>query len=74
MDEARRVLERLARIDELERGDAPPGALLDELRELVREAEAWARAEGGPERAVAAIEGCRAALVSSEKQEVLLAR
>jgi hypothetical protein len=43
MDEAERVLARLARIDEL-RGGGPD--LLEELRALVPEAEAWARAEG----------------------------
>jgi hypothetical protein len=47
MDEARRVLERLARIEALDRAAARPGELLDELRALVREAEDWARAEGG---------------------------
>ena len=40
------MLERLRRIDELDRGQAPAGLLLGELRELVREAEAWARLEG----------------------------
>ncbi len=45
MDEAERVLARLERIERLR--DAGPGAdLLDELRALVPEAEAWARAEG----------------------------
>jgi hypothetical protein len=49
MDEAARVTEsvlaRLERIEELRAG-GPPGALLAELRALVPEAEAWARAEG----------------------------
>jgi hypothetical protein len=45
MDEARAVLARLERIDALEQGGAPPRALLDELRELVHEAEAWAQRE-----------------------------
>ena len=49
MDEAARVTEsvltRLERIEEL-RATGPPGALLAELRALVPEAEAWARAEG----------------------------
>jgi len=45
MDEADRVLARLARIDELRIGGGGPN-LLDELRALVPEAEAWARAEG----------------------------
>jgi len=39
MDEARRVLARLERIERLER------ALLDELRALAPEAVVWARAE-----------------------------
>ena len=46
MDEAERVLDRLERIRELNECDAPAGVLLDELRELVAEAEEWARAEG----------------------------
>jgi hypothetical protein len=45
VDDADRILERLARIEAL-RASAPPAALLDELRALVPEAEAWARAEG----------------------------
>ena len=40
-----RVLARLARIEEL-RGRGAEPELLHELRELVPEAEAWARAEG----------------------------
>jgi hypothetical protein len=46
VDEAMKVLERLERIDALDRERVPPGLLLDELRALVREAEAWARLEG----------------------------
>jgi hypothetical protein len=46
MDEAEKVLERLRRIRELDEGAAAPSRLLDELRELVGEAESWARAEG----------------------------
>ena len=46
MDEARAVLGRLERIEELERAGASPPALLGELRALVREAEVWARLEG----------------------------
>ena len=46
MDEARAVLRRLERIEALEREGAQPAALLAELHELVREAEAWARLEG----------------------------
>lgn len=46
MDEARAVMRRLERIEALQREDAHPAALLAELHELVREAEAWARVEG----------------------------
>ena len=45
MDDTDRVLLRLARIERL-RATAAAGELLDELRALVPEAEAWARAEG----------------------------
>ncbi len=63
MDEARAVLDRLERIEALERGGAPPRALLDELRELVSEAEAWVRLEGDA-RATAAASRCTEALAS----------
>jgi len=53
MDEAAKVLERLERIRELKRDRAPAEQLLDELRALVAEADAWARVEGD-ERARAA--------------------
>jgi hypothetical protein len=61
MDEARAVLARLDRIEILEREDAPPGVLLEELRGLVHDAEVWARTEGG-ERAKDAVERCASAL------------
>ena len=57
MDDADRVLQRLARIEAL-RASAPPAAVLDELRALVPEAEAWARAEGD-RRAHAAVQKLR---------------
>jgi hypothetical protein len=62
MDEARAVLERLERIEALDRDEAPAGALLDELRALVVEAEAWVRAERPGARAAAAVDRCRLAL------------
>ena len=62
MDEARRVLERLARIEALDRAKAAPGELLDELRSLVREAEEWTRAEGGDAEADEAVRRLRASL------------
>jgi len=55
VDEAHAVIRRLDRIDALEREGAHPATLLAELRELVREAEAWARLEGD-ERARRAVE------------------
>jgi Tfp pilus assembly protein PilN len=53
MDDTDRVLRRLARIEQL-RATAAPATLLEELRALVPEAEAWARVEGdGRARAAA---------------------
>jgi hypothetical protein len=45
MDDTERVLARLARIEEL-RGSGAEPQLLEELRALIPEAEAWARSEG----------------------------
>ena len=61
MDETVAILERLDRIEQLRRESAPPATLLEELRELMREAEDWSRLEGGDagERATARL---RAAL------------
>jgi Tfp pilus assembly protein PilN len=53
MDETTRVLARLRRIEEL-REEASASVLLDELRALVPEAEAWARAEGDARARIAA--------------------
>ncbi len=47
MDEARRVIERLERIEALDRSTASPAQLLDEVRGLLHDAEAWVRVEGG---------------------------
>jgi hypothetical protein len=57
MDDTDRVLARLARIERL-RATARPADLLGELRLLVPEAEAWARAEGDA-RAASAVEKLR---------------
>ena len=46
MDEADRVIDRLARIDRLQRRGGAQATLVGELRALVGEAEAWARVEG----------------------------
>jgi hypothetical protein len=47
VDESRAVLERLARIEALDSRGADPHELVDELRALLAEAEAWSRGEGG---------------------------
>lgn len=63
MEEARRVLARLERIEALEREQALPHVLLGELRALLAEAEAWARVERqGADAALEAVERCRQAL------------
>jgi hypothetical protein len=65
MDEARKVIERLARIESLDRGGCPAGVMLDEVRALLHEAEAWVRAEpGGTEQAAGALDRCRSALAA----------
>ncbi|MBV8396190.1 MAG: hypothetical protein JO064_08015 [Actinobacteria bacterium] len=66
MDEATKVLRRLERIDGLDGEQAEPGRLLAELRELVREAEAWARCEGDARAGAAAVR-----LEESLRQEVV---
>jgi hypothetical protein len=68
MEEARRVLARLERIDALQRADAPPGSLLEELRALLHEAEAWARTEREvPETALDAVARGRQMLQSTSR-------
>ena len=63
MDEARRVLNRLDRIERLDREASPAHVLLTELRALVREAEAWARLERADTGAAHdALDATRAAL------------
>jgi hypothetical protein len=56
MDEARQVLERLERIESLDRSPDTRPTLLAELKALVRDSEAWVRAEAAlPERTLAAV-------------------
>lgn len=64
MDPSAQVLERLRRIDALERERAPAPALLAEVRALLLEAEEWVRREGD-DRAECALDRCRAALAST---------
>ena len=61
------MLERLERIEALERDGAPARELLDEVRGLLHDAEAWVRAEpAGTDLAEAALERCRDALIQAE--------
>jgi len=64
VDEARAVIERLERIEALDRSGAARRELLAELRALLEEAEAWTRAEGGGAGAHA-VDGLRSALVGA---------
>jgi hypothetical protein len=64
VDEARAVIDRLDRIEQLEQNHAPPAVLLAELRDLVRAAETWARVERDT-RARAAVERCEEALLQT---------
>jgi hypothetical protein len=60
MEEARRVLARLERIETLNRERAPAGRMLPEVQALLGEAEAWARVERTvPDSALDAVEQCR---------------
>jgi hypothetical protein len=71
MEEARRVLTRLERIEALDREQALPADLLAELRLLLVEAEAWARAEGAiPGPAADAMSRCRELLCGPEIREI----
>jgi hypothetical protein len=45
MDEARRVLERLERIEKLRGGGAPAAVLLGEVRALLSDGERWLASE-----------------------------
>lgn len=61
VDESKAILERLERIEMLDRRGAAPAELVDELRALLVEAEAWSRAEGG-DGGARAVEDLRGAL------------
>ena len=62
------MLARLERIEALDHGQALPGALLTELRALLAEADAWARAERKvPATALEAVERCRVMLESTSR-------
>ena len=61
MEPSAEVVARIDRIGALDRSGATPGELLAELRELVREAEAWA-ARSPREPCDAATEATRGAI------------
>lgn len=69
MDEARRVIERLRRIERLRGGGAPAAVLLGEVRALLVDGEKWLATErpDGLVDARAALERCRSELVSGEE-------
>jgi len=70
MDEARAVLARLERIEALESAGAPARVVLDEVRGLLVDAEAWVRTERhGTDLAETALERCRQALRDAEATE-----
>jgi hypothetical protein len=70
--EAAAVLDRLARIEALDRAGAPAPELLDELRALVGEAERWTRAEGG-DAATRAATRLRSALAAEQPAAGMIA-
>jgi hypothetical protein len=73
VEEAHAVLARLERIEALERRGAAPGPLLQELRELAREAARWAEREGDPRALAAAAALLDAATpVSRDSHEALV--
>jgi hypothetical protein len=60
MEEARRVIERLERIDRLRAGGESRAVLLAEVRQLLEEGEAWLEAEAGQtDEARTALDECR---------------
>jgi hypothetical protein len=61
MEESRAVLDRLQRIEALDRAGAGPSELLHELRALLGEAEEWSKTEGG-DAGEGAVDGLRTAL------------
>jgi hypothetical protein len=74
VDESRRVLERLERIEALHASGAGAPALLGELRQLLAEGEAWAAAEGtGTARARRALGEIAAALDRDPAREEVAA-
>jgi len=72
MDEARAVLERIRRIDALQREHAASPALLAEVEQLVVEARAWLLAEGGDDGAAATLDRVRGAVHRTRKAMIAM--
>ena len=70
VDETQAVLERLERIEALDRAGAGRSELLIELRALLEEAHAWSRMEGG-DAGEKAVTGLRAALAGTAPKTAL---
>jgi hypothetical protein len=82
VDEARKVIRRLERIESLQSAQAPARELLREVRKLLSEGEAWLAVERGAtcgpgsstgarpcatDGAAAALDGCRARLAAEKR-------
>jgi hypothetical protein len=72
MEEARRVIERLERIERLRGAGAPASDLLAEVRGLLADGERWLASEGpdGLDEARAALDRCRTELSIRRKEVV----
>jgi hypothetical protein len=73
MDEARRVIDRLERIERLRGDGAPAGVLLGEVRALLADGERWLATERveGLDEARNALERCRRGLGDGAGKEVV---
>ena len=73
MDEARRVIDRLERIDRLRVDGAPAAVLLGEVRALLADGERWLATEHpeGLDEARVALERCRSGLGTGPPEEVV---
>ena len=73
MDEARRVIDRLERIDRLRGDGAPAEVLLIEVRALLTDGEHWLATEKveGLDEARAALDRCRQGLATGDRREVV---
>jgi hypothetical protein len=67
VEPARRVLERLDRIEHLRGGGAPPQELLGEVRLLLSESEEWLRSEGNTDNAKEVVDQVKDALRRGER-------